>query len=128
MVRIQAVTALALLAGFAFAQTEPFPGTTHAKPELRDESLSEIRQAVFDKTGCKETALTNTKFEGDDPITGPMQQMATLLKVKILRHWHETWTVAACGQSLGVHVEYVESTVATTIVVSGEDVTPAPRN
>lgn len=100
-----------------FFQAEPsgvrflvtLPGRTRANVVLQRDAMTYAFIGAGTKvTDCREMVVADTAFDGfglsagdkTAPETGP---------------WRETWTVAACGKTLAVPLEFIPDATGTTI-------------
>jgi hypothetical protein len=90
------------------------PGTTHADLTLqRDAFLYANTGASLLAKDCKTFVVKNTRFEGfgipNSPVPDPGPDQH-------LRPWWETWTMAGCGRTIDVPIDFMPDAKGTRIV------------
>ncbi|MEP9350266.1 hypothetical protein [Xanthobacter sp. KR7-225] len=86
------------------------PGTTRADVVLQRDALmyAFVGAGTRAPADCKDMLVTDTSFEGFGLAPGPGRPPQA-------GPWRETWTVAACGRTFAVPMEFIPDATGTTI-------------
>jgi hypothetical protein len=97
------------------------PGTTHANLLLQHDAIPYATTGPgLRQTDCKQFIIINTRFEGfglKNPATPDPGEGAKL------RPWWETWTLAGCGHTFDVPMDFMPDATGTQIVQKAETIT-----
>lgn len=93
------------------------PGTTRADIALQRDALTYAFIGAGTRAGdCKDMLVTDTAFDGFAPSPGAGRGAGDGPWQETWREtWRETWTVAACGHTFAVPLEFVPDATGTTI-------------
>ena len=89
------------------------PGDTHADPILQKDAIHYAMLAALPKAGtCTEPHILTTRYDG--VATMPREDSkASAHSGK--QPWHETWTIAACGSTIRIGMNFIPDAPGTTV-------------